>query len=552
MADGHRRFDLITKATDRDGRLHIYTRITVSEARPAGDWPAWPQSQAAAAALAAELADGAPLESCVEELQNCNVDGVRVVAARRVHASPDEFAHPRGSAAAALPMLLCVGGDDRPPSAVLLTHTFALPTGGGGGGGGGGTQRLRLTTLVVPEGPRQMLLDTLFGAGARIALPSPDGRTFTDVELDDARVDAAALALWPLQMRAALKAAQRAQRLAGVAACIQARWAGGFSTLQLYASKVRPDISPSLAAVATRLAVAYAGGAATRTTLLAREHEAEALEAAGRYLEAAALYKQNVDEDARNPAARLLQVPARQWSFYGLALKRAGRYQEALAAYEAGLRVLQTGPIDPDTPQWRESTRLSLLQKLITLAQAMHDQQLYSSTCARIFERQMDEMHTQGDTEFVFEFKSGGGDYTACITGCATARRFAVVDYRPPAGDTVHAGLTMSHVVELSRETDLAASISECSADWSFARGTDAALDLRFARQDLGKSHGAAELPSLPKLRCALCGAPAPKRCGACGGPPYCGPACQRAHWKAHKPACKAARAAGGAASKNA
>jgi hypothetical protein len=36
-------------------------------------------------------------------------------------------------------------------------------------------------------------------------------------------------------------------------------------------------------------------------------------------------------------------------------------------------------------------------------------------------------------------------------------------------------------------------------------------------------------------------GAEATQRCGACGGPFYCGAACQRQHWKAHRRACKAA-----------
>jgi hypothetical protein len=33
------------------------------------------------------------------------------------------------------------------------------------------------------------------------------------------------------------------------------------------------------------------------------------------------------------------------------------------------------------------------------------------------------------------------------------------------------------------------------------------------------------------------------KTCAACGGPRYCGPACQRAHWKAHKKSCTKAPA---------
>lgn len=42
---------------------------------------------------------------------------------------------------------------------------------------------------------------------------------------------------------------------------------------------------------------------------------------------------------------------------------------------------------------------------------------------------------------------------------------------------------------------------------------------------------------------CASCGA-APRTglviCSGCDGVAYCGPVCQRAHWKAHRQACKA------------
>ncbi len=53
----------------------------------------------------------------------------------------------------------------------------------------------------------------------------------------------------------------------------------------------------------------------------------------------------------------------------------------------------------------------------------------------------------------------------------------------------------------------------------------------------------AAALPRLPAAGCARCGITAAgKRCGACGGAAYCGAECQRAHWAAHKAACRAAR----------
>ena len=45
-------------------------------------------------------------------------------------------------------------------------------------------------------------------------------------------------------------------------------------------------------------------------------------------------------------------------------------------------------------------------------------------------------------------------------------------------------------------------------------------------------------LPELPIPTCACCGAPAPRMCSGCYGAQYCGMACQRAHWPAHKSLC--------------
>ena len=46
----------------------------------------------------------------------------------------------------------------------------------------------------------------------------------------------------------------------------------------------------------------------------------------------------------------------------------------------------------------------------------------------------------------------------------------------------------------------------------------------------------------MPDLCCnPSCSESGPLRCGRCKGAQYCGPACQRTHWPAHKAACKAA-----------
>jgi hypothetical protein len=56
----------------------------------------------------------------------------------------------------------------------------------------------------------------------------------------------------------------------------------------------------------------------------------------------------------------------------------------------------------------------------------------------------------------------------------------------------------------------------------------------------------AAAAPAGAERVCAGCGERPPvlKLCAGCGGARYCGAACQHAHWREHKAACRAAAAA--------
>ena len=523
---------LAISSSTPDGRTLLSVH-PLRPARDAGDWPAEPVARAAAAALAAALAEaGAPalLEGCVEELQDVvSSDDEYSVSARRVHAT-DGFSHPPGSAASALGELETFDGGNETPPAVLLTHTFSLPV-------GDATQRLRLSTLVLPEGqPARELLATVFGACAHVALSSKEDRNvYTDVTLGDAAsLSTDELAALPSATRDAVRAALRAQRLSATAACIEAKWVGGFCALQLGVAAMQPALAPPLAALATRLA---SGAGPTRASLKARELEAEALEVDGRYLEAAALYKQNIMEDARNPAARLLLTPPLQWSHYGLALKRAGRFREAKAAYAAGLRALETGPVEPDTPEWRETNRLNLLGFNITLGQAMHDQAFIQVAIAQIFGPQLELFKAMGEN---VQF-GGPGFSDPSISGTKSGRCFSVV--KREGRDHVHRGLQLSSVEELPRRA-ASSHIPSLSQQTHQLTAEAAARQRKEARKQLSMRHNAAPPPKLPQARCALCAEPAAKRCSACGGPAYCGADCQKQDWKNHKPACMAARTA--------
>ena len=493
-----------------------------------GDWSAWPEARAVCAALAAALADAPPLAGCVEELES---SGGGAISARRVHAWPAGFAHPPGSAAAALPELVSVNEFDGTPFAALLTHVFALPD------GVGDARRLRLTSLVLLWGERTPnLLACVFGSGAAVLSSK---RALTSVAFDDARcVDKFAIAAWTRPMRAALKAAQNAQRLAAVAACVEARWSAGFRVMQSSIAAKQPELAAVLSALASRLSLARAGGTETSITLNARVRQAEALEAAGRFDEAAALYKFNIDVDAQNPGARLLAEPPLHWSFYGLALKRAGRYDEALAAYEAGLEALQSMVEMPGALK-RQALFFDLLLKIVTLACAWGNEGVHHKAICSIYYAQLEQLELDKNVVVCSDI---GDEYLVPIMQIATGRRFAVRSEQS-------LGHVSFSIVELPRvsdgeEIELALTPSEYAARSAARSDLVAAHERAQARLQLKKScHHAPKPPDLPLRRCALCSKPAAKRCGKCLGAHYCSAECQRAHWTAHKPDCRSAAA---------
>jgi tetratricopeptide (TPR) repeat protein len=278
----------------------------------------------------------------------------------------------------------------------------------------------------------------------------------------------------------------------------------------------------------------------TRGVLLARERRAEALEARGAFLDAVALYKQNLEDDARAPHAqpRLLGTPALAWSHFGLALKRAGRREQAAAAYEAGLRALERGRAEPDTDAWRESSRLHLLSLLITLHAGRDDAALRVGT-QRMFAPQLDALAAARD-EVCVDYEGSNG---VTLTGVRSGRRWTLAREGAAPDDAVHAGRLLLRIKELPRAplgpppAASPAAVAAAAAAAAQRAMSDRERHLAAARDTLRER--VPQLPSLPAARCAACGGGgAAKRCGACGGPAYCGAACQRAHWKAHKPAC--------------
>jgi hypothetical protein len=222
-----------------------------------------------------------------------------------------------------------------------------------------------------------------------------------------------------------------------------------------------------------------------------------------------------------------------------------GCYRDAQRAYEAGLLALP-GPVDPDKPAWRESLRLDLLNKCISLAEASGDNDLRLLARRRIFERQIAELERQGDSQGVW---STGQRHEILYTSCKGGRRFAVVS-RPSGPDDGQVTSLLS-IVELprvapitkTREQLMNKMENKSSRPWDpqkLAQSQHDSANDTLRSWLVGRTRAAA--PDLPVACCAQCGEPAPpKRCAACGGPRYCDSTCQHAHWKAHKPACKTA-----------
>jgi hypothetical protein len=409
-------------------------------------------------------------------------------------------------------------------SMLLLTHTFAgLP------------DTLRVTTAVLCHGASRgaALLASAFGADAHVVLQREDADAcvYTDVALGGESQDKSALGAMPQVHRAAVRSAQRMQLISAVAASIQLQWGDGYMALKDALMHAAPQLAPALDAltlcVSSQLAAGNASNALSHRAMVLRTAHAEELEARGEFIAAAACYKSVLSDDMRHPTLQLLDSPPLVWGFYGLALKRAGRFAEADAAYETGLRVLACCRITPDTPPVRETYRLDLLSKLVYLH--LHRNAAASNAAvARLFGAQISELTAAGERSYS----------VACVndelilTGHTTRRRFTVVFTEPPHESGQPAML--GRVLELRR-------------DWQPAAQADAGSEeeehLRMARLSLQRSGQPAKLPRLPRGCCAGCGEEATKRCGACGGPFYCGAACQRQDWKAHRAACKAASA---------
>jgi hypothetical protein len=195
------------------------------------------------------------------------------VIRRRVYASPGVQDMQLLPALVALATFERAGGDDDTPVLLLVTHLFATPDG-----------VLRLTTLVCQDKVRThpdvdaALRKAVFGADAHVALArETTGGTcaWTDVALGSAgSLSTDALASLSHAQRAMLRAAQSAQFLFTVAACIEARFAGNVMLLQAAAKRGRPALATALDALCLKVVAtrrAWRGGPYDPLNLCLRE-----------------------------------------------------------------------------------------------------------------------------------------------------------------------------------------------------------------------------------------------------------------------------------------
>jgi hypothetical protein len=580
--------------TRPDGTQHVSVQLCPAPPQSAlGQWSAWPEALSAVAALERELAaalGGAMrlVSSAVTELKAQTFDDKNLL--RRAVLADGLRAAPRHA-----PWSFTFENDPEMVTSayvVLLTHAFAPCDGDGDDGIGAPPWRvMTLTTCVrlcnmltprqladaLPEGARCALQseddDSVRALDPTFGLPMHHMVITTDVALDGASLSSKALAALPSAVRACVRAARKAQHVSTLRDCVRARWPGGFYLLRKVAAahlsiQLRTDtLDPLAVALQTALARAGAGyarqqGGVTVALVNSRRQQAEALEAGGRYQEAAALYRQNLvlrqraaldvamrfcfrvahthayrlvpqTDDMRAGAGTLIPSPAMEWSYLGLALRRGDDLAGARSAYESGLRALAAPSVREVLDQrYNESCRLNLLYMCITALPIPQPQQEMIALVARLFgDERMARLRateaaaapggpTSGRINYHAGFERVSVDGLFSGSGYALTRvqksSYAVVEVPP--------GAPVPPV-------DLGSNVNAEYAD-------EAAALLR--RQQRGAA------PALPLRACAGCGANARgmPECSGCLKVVYCSAACQKLHWKAHRRDCKATKRA--------
>ena len=537
--DGREVRVVITVGVDSSGALSASTADR-------GEWSSSPQASAAVAALDLALAGSAQASAGVVAELLSNVDGVRV---RCVHATQGCDANAVLPQLAQMPLFRRIVNSLYVPSDVLLAHEFA--------------DGLRLITVVVPCADQvdfEVLKQVAFDNAAHVALRGEGA--LTDVQFDGVSLNAAALESLPRAKRAAVRDAQKAQLRLAAKQCIEAQWGSGLHTLRkcdALVSKRTLDLPLSALLVVLAVGNYSAGGVLTGRTCEERTQLAESLEAEGRFLEAAALYRQaraskryfcrasicrapeltrlpraqSLDDEMHTPGA--VPSPPLMWSYYGIALRKGGcTAEESLAAVEEGLTALE-GRVYPDTPEDREHIRIKLLDGMIkTYIMCTDDKAGLKSAMMRLFSKLIGR---PGDSNYQFGIISGGQATNELL--CLRSKRCWRTVYNPD-----YSGMPLYRIEEFTPFSQQGIQLEKLMAMAAPLHRVPAAQAQR------GAERRGFQTAALPPTACSVCGKTPAKFCAICNGPAYCDKACQVADWSNHKkdPACKAARAAAKAA----
>ena len=442
--------------------------------------------------------------------------------------------------------------DGSEPSALLVQHRFRLADG----------RELTLRTLLF--GDTMLMTPADFGrvafGSAPVAVqplweaePQLNAPPATAVALDGVGLTAAQLAALPKATRDALQQCRSAQLVVTLRDILAHRWPGGYSMLR---KRVMPFVShaakAAIEALAAVLVLARTGGRETYQLMHICLRRAEFLEADGRPLEAAGLYKLNLATQIR---FKDYDDPSQSWVNLGLALTDAHDYTAAVQALRRALEA-NNAAMPPsednhlDCQRWftsvrrrnaaaREVQRLRVLDMLLValesslrvVAGAQHsDMAPYSAVVLELLAPYVVEGVdvVLGDSRLEIQHTSGkflratalhsGTTFVLCRGFTPLLGEHSFWVERVPAG----------------------APLPSATSGRAEACATRGGSDEAFVAHRNTQSQ---RLPRLPPSVCAQCGATVPnmKLCGICKQIAYCGADCQMAHWRAgHKRACRA------------
>ena len=462
---------------------------------------------------------------------------------------------------------------DEPADAVRVCASFAAPA---------RLQPVSLEMLVLAPGhsvqqllscQARSLLASVFSSGPptlggpgfitapRNACPAEQVTPACIVRLgaDPRPVSPDALSSWSAPQREYLRSALRAMPLLALAACIDGdnggdRWHAGLDALRAAVSPLlAPADLPCVTALVSRLADAAASpdgtsrGGVDARSLTARIHHGEALEAAGKYAEAAVFYESAINDNAQ-AGEGLLDAPFQIMDFLGIARKRSGDLAGAQHAYNTGLAWLKADPPKPLVPpvsEYRETLRLNLLQHLANALVADRHGGLDVGprkwpVFRQIWGPQRFDLFLETETAAAaraglrgspanpaFARRHVNGDYFELV-GLGTGARLSIEFFFKPAS-------RLSASLECARAVYLPPGAAAPEP------GTDdrSEMDFNARAASEAQARNEARRPALPKRACAVCGEPAASSCSSCVLVSYCGRACQALDWKSHKKVCK-------------